>query len=531
MLACRVLSVLLAPTLLLAAAQPVEAAAPSVPGSGCPVFPADNVWNTDISTLPVNAHSAAWLASTGATSGRLLHPDFGAPPYGIPFNVVSASHATTNFTFEYPNESDAGAYPYGPDLLREGPSDSHQLSINRDTCKLYETWATDYNGPSTAGSGAIFDLASNALRPSGWTSADAAGLPIMPGLVRLDEVQSGAINHAIRFTVAQTDSSYLWPARHQAGARSDPNLPPMGARFRLQAGFDISGYGHEAQVVLTAMKHYGLFVADNGSNWFFQGTMDSGWGSGPFPQMIADLKRVPASAFEAVDESSLLISADSGQARQPGPGLRPPAGGYNILTAFGGIYSFGDATYYGNLIDHGYPGPAIGLAETPDGHGYEILNTAGAIYSFGDAGYFGNLLDHRYPGSAVAIAMTPTGAGYAILSANGALYTFGDAPYFGNLIDHGYPGPAVSFAYTPSGRGYSILTASGAIYSFGDATYYGNLLDHGYPGPATGLAPSAHGYAILTQAGAIYTFGDAFYRGNLLDHGYPGPATAISTTP
>ncbi|HEX6348401.1 MAG TPA: hypothetical protein VF160_03305 [Candidatus Dormibacteraeota bacterium] len=518
------------PALLLLVPHGALAAAPTVPGSSCPVFPADNIWNTDISSLPVNAHSAAWLASSGATGGTLLHPDFGAPPYGIPFNVVGSSHATTNFTFEYPDESDAGAYPYGSDLLREGPTDSHQLSINSDTCRLYETWATDYNGPSTAGSGAIFDLTSNALRPAGWTSADAAGLPIMPRLVRRDEVQAGAINHAIRFTVAQTDTSYLWPARHQAGARSDPTLPPMGARFRLQAGYDVSGYGPEARVVLTAMKRYGLIVADNGSNWFFQGTMDAGWGSGPYPQMIADLKRVPAAAFEAVDESSLMISPDSAQARQPGPAAPPPAGGYNILTGFGGIYSFGNAGYYGNLIDRGYPGPAIGLAETPDGLGYDILNTAGAIYTFGDAQYHGNLLDHGYPSPAVAIAVTPSGGGYAILNSSGALYTFGDAPYFGNLLDHGFPGPAVSFAYTPSGRGYSILTASGAIYSFGDAVYYGNLLDHGYPGPATGLAPSPHGYAILTQAGAIYTFGDAYYRGNLLDHGYPGPAVAISAT-
>jgi hypothetical protein len=313
---------------------------PIVPGSTCPVFPADNIWNTDITRMPVSSRSAAWLASTGATTGRLLHPDFGAPPYGIPFNVVDTSHATTNFNFLYWDESDPvvatqqpqGPYPYGDDLAREGPSDSHLLTVDQDTCKLYETWATDYAGPSTAGSGAIYDLRSNQLRPAGWTSADAAGLPILAGLVRRDEVQAGLIAHAIRFTVQSSDTSYLWPARHEAGSASNPNLPPMGARFRLKASFDISGFGPAAQVVLTAFKHYGLIVADNGSNWFFQGTMDAGWDSGPYPAMIAQLKTVPASAFEAIDESSLMVDPDSGRAstrkaRQsspaPGSGRQP----------------------------------------------------------------------------------------------------------------------------------------------------------------------------------------------------------------
>jgi hypothetical protein len=293
------------------------------------VFPADDVWNTDISRLPVNSHSAAWLASTQAAT-RNLHPDFGGPPYGIPFNVVHTSHPTANFTFLYWDESDPtvaspqpqGPYPYGSDLVVEAPTDSHLLTIDQDTCKLYETGGTDYNGSKTAWSGAIFDLGSNQLRPAGWTSADAAGLPIFPGLVRLDEVQAGLIAHAIRFTVQQSDKSYLWPARHQARSASNPNLPPMGARFRLKANFPISGFGHEAQVVLTAMKHYGLIVADNGSNWYFQGTMDAGWNAGPYPAMISELKAIPASAFEAVDESALMVAPDSGQAFIP---ARAPA--------------------------------------------------------------------------------------------------------------------------------------------------------------------------------------------------------------
>ena len=319
--------------LLVAAAAvqstPVKPAlAGAVPGTACTAFPADDIWNTDISSLPVHARSADWLASTGANGGRLLHPDFGAPPYGIPFNVVAGSHPTALFTFDYWDESDPpvsspqpqGPYPYGDDLVREAPTDSHLLSIDQDTCKLYETWATDKNGPRTAGSGAIFNLGSDQLRPAGWTSADAAGLPIFPGLVRLDEVQAGVIGHALRFTVQQSDRSYLWPARHQAGSASDPTLPPMGARFRLKSSYDVSGFGTQAQVVLTAMKHYGLIVADNGSNWFFQGTMDAGWNAGPYLAMIAQLKTVPAGAFEAVDESSLMVDPNSAQA-----GAKPAA--------------------------------------------------------------------------------------------------------------------------------------------------------------------------------------------------------------
>jgi hypothetical protein len=321
----------LAAALALVAALVPSAHAGSVAAAAvpCQVFPANNVWNTDISRLPVSSHSAAWLASTQAST-RLLHPDFGASPYGIPFNVVHTSHPTTNFTFQYWDESDPavasaqpqGPYPYGSDLAVEAPTDSHLLTIDQDTCKLYETGGTGYNGPSTAWAGAIFDLGSNQLRPAGWTSADAAGLPIFPGLVRLDEVQAGVIAHAIRFTVQQSDTSYLWPARHQAGTASNPNLPPMGARFRLKSSYSIAGFGQEAQVVLTAMKHYGLIVADNGSNWFFQGTTDAGWDVGPYPAMISDLKRIPASAFEAVDESALMADPNSGLVLKP---VRAPA--------------------------------------------------------------------------------------------------------------------------------------------------------------------------------------------------------------
>src|SRR5712692_11572744 len=236
----RILVALTALLLPAVFSTPVADAA-AVPGTTCNVFPADNIWNTDISTLPVNSSSTTWINSTGGSSGRQLHPDFGAPPYGIPFNVVSNSHPTASFSFLYASESDPNPYPAGNDLLIEQGSDAHLLTINQDTCRLYEIGGTNMAN-HTGWSGAIFDLNSDALRPAGWTSADAAGLPIFPGLVRVDEVQAGAINHAIRFTVQQSDTSYLWPARHQAGSASDPNLPPMGARFRLKATFPISGY-------------------------------------------------------------------------------------------------------------------------------------------------------------------------------------------------------------------------------------------------------------------------------------------------
>jgi hypothetical protein len=311
----------LASCVTLAGPQPVHAAA--VPGTSCTVFPAGNIWNTDISNLPVNSHSSTWIANTGGSSGRLTHPDFGGPPYGIPFNVASSSHPTIHPSFDYASESDSGNYPWGGDLQIENGSDAHMLTINKDTCTLYETFATDIAGDH-AGSGAIFNLASNALRTAGWTSADAAGLPIFPGLVRLDEVQAGFIGHAIRFTVHDTNDTYLWPARHQAGGVTDMSLPPMGARFRLKASYDISGYSAAAQVVLTAFKHYGLIVADNGSDWYFQGTEDPGWDNPPYDTLISDLKKIPVNQFEAVDESALMVDPNSAAAGTAPAAPAPP---------------------------------------------------------------------------------------------------------------------------------------------------------------------------------------------------------------
>jgi hypothetical protein len=303
--------------LALVAAIAVPAGAIPPPTTTCPVFPSNNAWHADVSKLPVHARSAAWITSMGGPS-RHLHPDFGPSgqpmPYGIPYTVVDGTHPKVPVSFDYDDESDAGPYPLGSDTPIESGSDRHAIMIDRSTCTLYELYDTHYSpGGSTAGSGAIWNLNSNALRPAGWTSADAAGLSIFAGLLRLDEVQAGLVDHAIRVTASQTDRSYLWPARHQAGAANDPTLPPMGARFRLKASFITSGFRADTQVVLQAMKRYGMIVADNGSDWYFTGTAENGW----LNAMLDELKTVPAGAFEAVDASSLMVDPNSGQVRPP----------------------------------------------------------------------------------------------------------------------------------------------------------------------------------------------------------------------
>ena len=287
--------------------------------AGCPIFPADDIWNTNISSLPVDVHSAAWISNSGGTTRR-IHPDFGpsdgSVPYGIPYVVVDSAHAKVPVTFDYADQSDAGPYPIGPDTPIEGGAgsggDQHAIMLDSSTCTLYELYHAAFAaGTSTAGSGAIWNLRSDVLRPADWTSADAAGLPILAGLLRRDEVQSGVVRHAIRMTVDVTDESYIWPARHEAGSVADSGHASMGARFRLKAGVDISRFSRDTQVVLTAMQHYGMIVADNGSNWYFQGAADSGWDT----TMLDELKTIPAGDFEAVDTSSLMVNPNSGAVR------------------------------------------------------------------------------------------------------------------------------------------------------------------------------------------------------------------------
>jgi hypothetical protein len=302
--------VVLVASVVLCLPPPVQAA--PVPGTGCTLFPKNNIWNTRVDGLPVDPKSDVWLRTMEAGTTN-LHPDFGPPDYGLPFDVVTNRHKTVRISFLYSNESDHVRYPLGPKTPIEGGSDHHALIVNESTCTLYELYDVDWNGGKpTAGSGAVWDLSSNALRPDGWTSADAAGLPILPGLVRYDEVLDGHIRHAIRFTAELTRDTHLWPARHDAGS-PDQSYPPMGARFRLKTDFDLSSFTPKARVILRAMQRYGLILADNGANWFFQGAVDDRWRN----RLLDQLKSVPASAFEAVDESACMVTSDSGRADCP----------------------------------------------------------------------------------------------------------------------------------------------------------------------------------------------------------------------
>jgi hypothetical protein len=306
------LSMLLVATVV-AACQPVAPAPPGPARTGdqngslgaCPVFPSNNTWNTDISTMPIDAGSAAYISRIQADGADFLHADFGGGgAYGIPYVTVPGTEpkVATNF-WQYPGESDPGPYPIPLGAPIEGGSDRHVLAVDRDNCMLYEMFdASPASNRWDASNGAVFDLRSNALRPAGWTSADAAGLPIFAGLARYDEVLAGEIRHALRVTFSRTQQAYLNPATHWASTDALASRPPMGLRLRLQAGFDLSGYTGQALVILRALKKYGLIVADNGSNWFITGAADSRWSDNDLNQ----LKNVPGTAFEVVNTGERL---------------------------------------------------------------------------------------------------------------------------------------------------------------------------------------------------------------------------------
>jgi hypothetical protein len=275
----------------------------------CTIFPASNAWNQRVDTLPVAPNSAQLIQSIGLGTG--LHPDFGAglydgQPIGIPYDVVSKETKRFRVKFSYADESDKGAYPIPTSVHIEGgrasTGDRHALLIDKDACRLYELYALFPKGGGwTAGSGAVWNLRSNALRPAGWTSADAAGLPIFPGLARYDEVARGVIDHALRFTAARTRRQYVYPARHYASSSDDPSLPPMGLRVRLKASVDISGFPKQSRIVLQALKTYGMLLADNGSNWYISGAPNPKWSNDD----LHSLGRITGSMFDVVDTSSL----------------------------------------------------------------------------------------------------------------------------------------------------------------------------------------------------------------------------------
>lgn len=286
----------------------------------CPIFPANNIWNTPVDRLPVDPGSDDYIQTIGINGG--LHPDFGSglwegQPMGIPYTIVDSSQKRVPVEFRYDEESDGGTYPIPNDARIEGgpnsTGDRHILLLDRDSCILYEIYSAYPNsdGSWRAGSGAIFDLRSNLLRPETWTSADAAGLPIFPGLARYEEVASGEIDHALRFTCERTRREYIWPARHFASDSENPAFPPMGQRFRLKASFDLSSYSHQTKIILAALKKYGMILADNGSNWYISGCPDEGWDN---EQLVDELRTVKGSNFEAVDVSSLMVNKDSAEA-------------------------------------------------------------------------------------------------------------------------------------------------------------------------------------------------------------------------
>jgi hypothetical protein len=305
-------------TALVLVCTPGVSHADTLPGApGCTVLPADNVWHANVSNLPVDPNSATYIASIGADAP--LHPDFGAgkydgEPIGIPYNVVPSTQPLVPVSFTYASQSDPGPYPIPRKPLIEGGAhakgDRHVLVVDTGNCTDYELYAAHpvHKGKSwRAGSGAVFPLGSDSLRPAGWTSADAAGLPILPGLVRPDEVAAGVIDHAIRVTVPASDDTYIWPARHEAGT-ANASLPPMGLRLRLKASVDISQFPAMDQVILQALKTYGMIVADNGSPWFISGVPSSYWNN----TTLHDLTEITGSDFEVVDESCLMVSPDSG---------------------------------------------------------------------------------------------------------------------------------------------------------------------------------------------------------------------------
>ena len=418
-------------TALVALMSLIGAARAAPTFGGCPVFPANNYWNTPVDSLPVHASSDTWVNSIGATTR--LHPDWGnvlADNYGIPFVTVTGSQPAVTIAFDpngYPDESDPGPFPIPPNAPIEGGSasdgDRHVIVVDTTNCMLYELFYAFPVGGGTSWrvySSAKFDLTSNALRPDMWTSADAAGFAVFPGLVRWDEVAAGEITHAIRFTASRiwgrnaSGPYYLWPARHWSGSSTDSTRAPMGARFRLKSSFDISGFDARTQVILRAFKKYGLVLADGGSNWYFQGVSDMQW-----PDLVFDqLKSIAGSNFEAVDTSVMQVDPNTAEAKQAGGGS-PASTSYQGLwwrSPAGSESGWGvNITHQGNILF------ATWFTYDTDGSGLWLAMSNGA--KVGDATYTGLL----YRSTGPAFSANPWSGQVSNIPVGSATFTFSDA--------------------------------------------------------------------------------------------------------
>jgi uncharacterized protein YjdB len=429
---------------ILAAVSTGPAAAQPTIG-GCPVLPADNIWNTPVDTLPVLANSATMVSTIGASRG--FHADFGAGmwdggPIGIPFITVPGTQTKYPASFLYDDESDPG--PYAVPLnapIEGGPTasgDRHAIAVDTTNCILYELYRAFPQASSwTADSGAIFDLRSNALRPLTWTSADAAGLPIMPGLVTVDEVLSGEIRHAIRFTAPQTRREFVWPARHYASSLTGTQYPRMGERFRLKASFNIAPYPADVQVILRAMKKYGVVLADNGSAWFISGKPDPRWND----DNLHTLSQLLGSNFEAVDATVLRISADSGAARQNGATVTvtPPSASVRV----------GQLKTFAATVTGASGGVTWSVNDVPGGDGsVGTIDTSGRY-----------LAPAAVPNPSV---VTVRATSVAVPTASGsAAVTVVPLPSITSVSPPSFP--AGPFTLTVNGAGFT----SGAVVSFG----------------------------------------------------------------
>jgi len=489
----------------------VASAGTPLPGApNCPIFPADNVYNTPVANLPVDPHSAAWLAAMDASTTNLQ--PVAPPTYGMPINIVPAGHAFIPLTFSV--NGDAGPYPFGADTVIEGGTvDRHAIMVDPATCTDYELYDAFYTGPTTshAFSGAIWNLNSNALRVMRPT-VDAAGTPILAGLMRYDEVQSGAITHAIRVQALTTDTSYIWPATAGEGSAANPNLPPMGARFRLKASFNISGYSPQAQVILRALQQYGLILDDNGPNWHFWADANPAWPS----SLLNELKTVPGSAFEAVDESSLEISPSSGQARQLVASVNCSSlPGYRLVASDGGVFSFCEP-FFGSMGGQHLNAPMVGMAETPGDAGYWEVASDGGIFSFGNASFHGSTGSLHLNAPIVGMARTPDGGGYWLVAADGGIFNYGDAGFYGSAGSIKLNKPIVGMAPTADGKGYWLVASDGGIFSYGDAAFHGSTGSIHLNKPVVGMAADASGggYWLVASDGGIFNYGDAAFHGS-----------------